>query len=54
MKDDRFKEVPTQEYLNLGFQRGFEVVVERWKYLSGKTQSSGDPSGAQAYKIYIV
>ena len=54
MQADRFKEVPTQEDLKLGFQHGFEAVVERRKSLSGHTRSSGDPSGAQVYKIYIV
>ena len=28
MQDNRFKEVPTEEYLKLGFQHGFEAVVE--------------------------
>ena len=54
MQANRFKEFPTQEDLKLGFQHGFEVVVERRKGLFGHTRSSSDPSGAQVYKIYIV
>ena len=54
MQADWFKEVPTQEDLKLGFQHGFKAVVECQKILSGHTQSSSDPSGAQVYKKYIV
>ena len=54
MQADGFKEVPTEEDLKLGFQHDFEAVVERRKSLFGKTRYSGDPSGAQVYKIYIV
>ena len=54
MQANRFKEVPTKEDLKLGFQHGFEAVVERRKILSGHTQPFGDPSGAQVYKIYVV
>ena len=54
MQADRFKEVPIEEDLKLGFQHDFEAIVERRKILCGKTQSSGDQSGAHVYKIYIV
>ena len=46
MQADRFNEVPTEEDLKLGFQHGFEAIVEHRKSLSGKTQSSNDPFGA--------
>ena len=51
MQACRFNEVPTEEYMNLGFQHDFEVVVEHRKSFSGKTQSSGDPSCVHVYKI---
>ena len=54
MQANRFKEVPTNEDLKLGFQHDFEAVVECRKILSGKTRSSGDPSGAHVYKNYKV
>ena len=54
MEADRFKELPTQEDLNLGFQHGFEAVVECRKSLSRNTRSYADPSGAQVYKNYTV
>ena len=54
MQADRFKEVPTQEDLKLGFQHSFEYFVEHRKILSGHTRSSVDPSGAQVCKNYIV
>ena len=55
MQADRFKELPTQEDMKLGFQHSFDVVVERRRSLSGHTaRSSVDPSGAQVYKNYIV
>ena len=54
MQANRFKEVPTNEDLKLGFQHDFEVVVEHRKSLSGNTRSSGDPSSAHVYKNYIV
>ena len=41
MHADRFKEVPNEEELNLGFQHGFEAVVECRKSLSWKTWSYG-------------
>ena len=46
MQADRFKELPTAEDMNIGFEQGFDVVVERWRSLSGHTaRSSADPSG---------
>ena len=54
MKAERFIEFPTQEDLKLGFQHDFEAVVECLKSLFGHTRSSGDPSSAQLYKIYVV
>ena len=55
MQADLFKELPTQEDLKLGFQHGFEAVVERRRSLYGHTaRSSVDPFGAQVYKNYIV
>ena len=54
MQPDRFNEVPIEEDLKLGFQHGFGFVVEHWKSLSGKTQSSSDPSCVQVYKINEV
>ena len=55
MQADQFKEVPTQEDLNLGFQHDFEVVVEcRRRFSRHTAQSYVDPYGAQVYKNYIV
>ena len=54
MQVERFKEVPTHEELKLGFQHRFEAIVQHQKRLLVHTRSSGDPSGAQVYKIYIV
>ena len=55
MQADQFKEFPTQEEMKLGFEQGFDVVVECWISLSRHTtRSSVDPSGAQVCKNYIV
>ena len=54
MQANRFNEVPTKEYLNRGFQHIFGAVVEHQKSFSGKTQSFGDPSCAQVYKLNEV
>ena len=55
MQAVRFKELPTEEDMKLGFEQGFDVIVERWRSLSGDTaRSSADPSGALVYKNYIV
>ena len=55
MKANPFKEFPTTEHMKLGFEQGFDVVIERRKSLYGHTaRSSANPSGAQVYKNYIV
>ena len=55
MKDDWFKEFPNADYLKLGFEKGFDAIVEHQRSLSGHTaQSSADPSGAQVCKNCIV
>ena len=55
MQADRFKEFPTEEDMKLGFEQGFDTVVECQISLSGHTaRSSVDPLGAQVYKKYIV
>ena len=55
MQADRFKELPTEEDMKLGFEQGFNAIVEHRRSLSGHTaRSSVDPSGAQVYKNYIV
>ena len=47
MKADQFKELPSADYMKLGFEHGFDAVVECWKILSGHTaRSSTDPSSA--------
>ena len=47
MKADRFKELPSADYMKLGFEQVFDAVVEHRRSLSGNTaQSSVDPSGA--------
>ena len=47
MKADRFKELPSADYMKLGFGHGFDAVVERRRSLSVNTaRSSTDPSGA--------
>ena len=50
----RFKEMPTQEGLKLGFKHDFEAVIECQRSLSGHTRYSVDPSSTQVYKNYIV
>ena len=54
MQVDLFNEVPTEEYLKLGFQHGLGVVVGCLKSLFGKTHSYGDPYCMQVYKINEV
>ena len=55
MQADRFKEFPTQEDMKLGFEQGFDTVVERQRSLYGHTtRSFVDPSGVQVYKNDIV
>ena len=55
MKADRFKEFPTQEDMNLGFEQGFDAIVEHQRGLSRHiTRSSIDPCCAHVYKNYIV
>ena len=55
MKADRFKELPSADYMKLGFKQGFDTIVEHRRSLSGNTaQSSADPYGAQECKNYIV
>ena len=55
MQANRFKELPTEEDMKLGFEQGFDIVVEHRRSLFGHTaRSSTDPSGAQVYKNYIV
>ena len=47
MKAGQFKELPSADYMKLGFEQGFDAVVEHQRSLSGNTaQSSVDPSGA--------
>ena len=48
MKANRFKELPSTDYMKLGFEHGFDVIVECQRSLSVNiAQSSTDPSGAQ-------
>ena len=55
MKVDRFKELPSADYMKLGFEHGFDAVVERQRSLSMNTvRSSVDASGAQVCENYIV
>ena len=55
MKADRFKELPSVNYMKLGFKQGFDAVVEHRRSLSGNiARSSTDPSGAQVCENYIV
>ena len=55
MKADQFKELPSVDYMKLGFEQGFDAIVEHQKSLFGHTtRSSADPSGAQVCKNYIV
>ena len=52
---DRFKELLSPYYMKLGFERGFDVVVEHQRSLSGHTaRSYVDPSGDQVCKNCIV
>ena len=55
MKANRFKELPSEDYMKFGFEQGFDAIVEHWRSLSRNTaQSSADPSSAQVYKNFIV
>ena len=55
MKVDWFKELPSVDYMNLGFEQGFDAIVEHRRSLSGHTtQSSVDPSGAEVCKNCVV
>ena len=55
MKADWFKEFPSADYMKLGFEHGFDAVVEHWRSLSMNTaRSSADPSGAQVCENCIV
>ena len=55
MKADWFKEFPNADYMKIGFEQGFDAVVEHWRSLSGNTAwSSVDPSGAQVCENCIV
>ena len=55
MQADRFKEFPIAEDMKLGFEEGFDIIVEHRRSLYGHTtRSSVDPSGAQVYINYIV
>ena len=48
MKVDQFKELPSADYMKLGFEHGFDAIVEHQRSLTVNTaQSSADPSGAQ-------
>ena len=47
MKADWFKELPSVDYMKLGFEQGFDTIVEHQRSLSGNTaESSADPSSA--------
>ena len=47
MKANWFKELPSADYMKLGFEQGFDAVVEHRRILSGHTaQYSVDPSSA--------
>ena len=37
MKAEWFKEFPSVDYMKLGFEHGFDAVVERWRSLSVNT-----------------
>ena len=55
MKADQFKELPTGDCMKLGFEQGFDTVVEHRRSLSGNTaRSFADPSGAQVCENCIV
>ena len=55
MKADRFKELPSADYMKLGFEHGFDIVLERQRSLSVNTApSSADPSGARVCENCIV
>ena len=55
MKADWFKELPSADYMKLGFEHGFDAVVERRRSLSMNiARSSVDPSGAQVCENCIV
>ena len=55
MKGDQFKELPSADYIKLGFEQGFVAVVEHQRSLSVNTaRSSADPSGAQVCENCIV
>ena len=55
MKADRFKELPSADYIKLAFEQGFDAIVEHQRSLSGNTtRSSTDPYGAQVCENCIV
>ena len=55
MKADRFKEFPNADYMKLGFEQGFDAIVEHQRSLSRHTaRSSADPSSVQVCKNSIV
>ena len=55
MKADRFKELPSADYMKLGFEHGFDAIVEHQRSLFVNTaRSSVDPSGAQVCENCIV
>ena len=55
MKADRFKELPSADYMKLGFEHGFDAVVEHRRSLCVNTAwYSADPSDAQVCENYIV
>ena len=55
MQADQFKEFLSVDYMKLGFEQGFDVVVEHQRSLSGNTAwSFSDSSGAQVCENYIV
>ena len=54
MKVDQFKEFPSADYIELGFEHGFDVVVEHQRILSVNTARSADPSSAQVCENCIV
>ena len=47
MQANQFKEFRTEEDMKLGFEQGFDTVVEHWRSLFGRTaRYSIDPSSA--------
>ena len=55
MKDDQFKELPSADYMKLGFEQGFDAIVEHSRSFSGHTAwSFVDPSGAHVCENCIV